>query len=351
MRLAIVTDTWPPQINGVVTTLTHTVQGLKHARHRVKVIHPGLFSRTIACPSYPQIRLAVAPGKKLRALLEEFRPQAIHAATEGPLGLACRNYCSRQGLPFSTSFTTRFDEYVNLRFPIPSRLVLSLMRWYHSRAARVMVATEQLRAELQSQGFERLVLWPRGVDTELFRPNPVSPLQGRRPYLLYVGRVAVEKNIEAFLGLETKGTKFVVGDGPDLDKLKRRFPGVIFCGARKGQDLAAHFAGADVFVFPSKTDTFGVVMLEAMACGVPVAAYPARGPIDIVDQGLTGYLASDLGLAVSKAQGCNPQACRDYALQFSWSRSTEMFLENLSPIDRNFKSDKDGAHLAAPAKV
>lgn len=331
MRIAIVTDAWPPQINGVVTTLTHTVQELKKAGHSVKVIHPGLFPLTMPCPSYPQIKLAIAPRKRLAHLLEDFAPEAIHAATEGPLGLSCRNYCVQKGAPFTTSFTTRFDEYVSLRSPIPSRFVLRLMRWYHSRSAALMVATPQLQQELHDQGFCRLELWPRGVDTALFHPDPEATFPGARPHLLYVGRVAVEKNIEAFLNLRTPGTKYVVGDGPDLPKLQERYPEAVFLGAHKGRDLAAHFAAADVFVFPSKTDTFGVVMLEAMACGVPVAAFPVRGPADIIDQGGTGWLDANLEHAVEKALTCTPEACRQQALRYSWARSAAHFVRNLVP--------------------
>jgi 1,2-diacylglycerol 3-alpha-glucosyltransferase/glucuronosyltransferase len=325
--IAIVTDAWHPQVNGVVTTLSRTKEGLETLGYRVLVVSPPLF-RTLPCPTYPEIRLALARPRRVSQLLDSVAPAAIHIATEGPLGLAARRYC-RAGRCFTTSFHTRFPEYVKLRFGIPTGLTYRFLRWFHRPAHRVLVATPSLKEELERQGFERLCLWSRGVDTELFRPYPKDYLDAPRPISMYVGRVAVEKNLEAFLGLPLPGTKYVVGDGPALGQLRARYPEVRFAGFRTGYDLARHIASADVFVFPSRTDTFGLVLIEALACGVPVAAYPVPGPQDIVVQGLTGCLSEDLAQAVRGALMIPAEACRGRALQFSWSASTQEFLQSL----------------------
>jgi glycosyltransferase involved in cell wall biosynthesis len=330
MKIAIVTDAWHPQVSGVVTTLDVTARTLSRTGHEILVIHPGMF-RTVACPTYPQIRLALAPGKKLAGSLDAFGPDRIHAATEGPLGLACRSYCRKRGRAFTTSFTTRFDQYVSLRFPLPSAWVLSYLRWFHSASSRVMVSTPSLQGELLERGFSRIALWERGVDTRTFRPRPEPLLQVPRPVHLYVGRVAVEKSVEDFLRLPLPGSKYVVGDGPDLERLRRAYPDVAFSGTRTGEELAEYYAAADVFVFPSRTDTYGIVMLEAMASGVPVAAYPVRGPADLIVQGLTGFLDEDLGRATERALSLSRDLCRAYALNYSWERSVRQFLDNLVP--------------------
>ena len=331
-KIAIVTDAWHPQISGVVTTLTQTIEHLKRMGNDVSVIHPGLFRLTIPCPTYPQIRLAVFPKIRLKRMLDQFQPDHIHIVTEGPIGVAGRFYCRKNRFRFTTSFTTRFDEYVNLRFRIPARWIFYLLRWFHGGASQVMISSKPLREELGQKGFTHTVLWPRGVDTELYRMRDKNFLPDARPIFLYVGRVAVEKNIEAFLTAKLPGTRYVVGNGPDLARLQKEYPKVKFVGAKFGGDLARHYAAADVFVFPSKTDTFGIVMLEAMACGVPVAGYPVRGPIDIVQPGTTGVLGDDLQKAALMALDIDPRKCREFALQYSWQKSAEHFVRNLVAV-------------------
>lgn len=341
MKIAIVTDAWPPQISGVVTTLTETIRQLDKLGHELLVLHPGCFHPSFPCPTYPQIRLAIKPGKKLRQMLEAFCPDAIHIVTEGPVGLSGRRYCVRNRLNFTTSFTTRFDEYIQMRFRIPSSWIFALLRWFHSAASRVLISSIPLKEELDSRGFHHTVLWPRGVDAQRFRMHGKSFLSAPRPIFMYVGRVAVEKNIEDFLKLRLPGTKYVVGDGPELDRLRSDYPEVQFVGAKTGMELARHFAAADVFVFPSRTDTFGVVMLEALASGVPVAAYPVRGPVDIVTNGETGFLDDDLEKAALQALALDPDRCRQFALRFSWPNSAKYFIKNLvmvKPSERSIVS-------------
>lgn len=333
MKIALVTDAWFPQINGVVTTLSRTKLELEKLGHVVHTVTPDLF-KTVPCPTYPEIRLSIAPGKKLRQLLDSFAPDALHIATEGPLGLAARAWCVKKKFPFTTSFHTRFPEYVNLRFRIPLRITYGLLRWFHGAARHTLVATQPLRDELEQKGMKNLVLWSRGVDTQLFRPRDKSFIDAARPVFLYLGRVAVEKNIEAFLSLELPGSQVVIGDGPDMEGMKRRFPKVTFLGFKTGEDLASHVAAGDVFVFPSRTDTFGLVLLEAMACGLPVAAYPVRGPLDIIIQGKTGYLDEDLKKAALKALTLNSEDCRASALTYTWAASTQQFLSHLRTVDR-----------------
>jgi len=333
MRIAIVTDAWHPQINGVVRTLGQTAGHLKDLGHDVLFITPQDF-RTYPCPTYPSIRLAVFPKRGVWHKLQQFQPQAIHIATEGPIGHAARTLCCSMALPFTTSYHTQFPEYVRARFPIPIHWSYVYLRRYHSRAARTMVATRSMQQRLQERGFRNLVIWARGVDANLFKPGPKSYLSGVRPILMYMGRVAVEKNIEAFLNLDIPGSKYVVGDGPDLEQLRRRYPKVHFVGLKLGQELTAHVAAADVFVFPSVTDTFGLVLLEAMACGVPVAAYPVTGPIDVVQNGKTGVLDSDLRQAVLGALKLDPTDCVEYARQHSWRSWTERFVSLLEPFEK-----------------
>lgn len=334
MKILLASDAWYPQINGVVRTLNRVREELERQGHVFAVICPEQF-RTFPCPSYPEIPLAILPGIGLARRIEAIKPDAIHIATEGPIGLAVRNYCVKRGLPFTTSYHTRFPEYLSARLPVPVSWGYAFMRWFHKPSKAIMVATESMKRELEGQGFEHLVDWTRGVDTALFRPDAPQALQGHnlpRPIHLYVGRVAVEKNIEAFLKLDLEGSKVVVGDGPQRAALEADYPDVIFVGAKQGEDLAAHYASGDVFVFPSRTDTFGLVMLEAMASGLPVAAYPVPGPLDIVDGAGVGALNEDLGLAVGEAIKLPRARCREYALKFSWTACAEMFLENLSPL-------------------
>lgn len=332
MRLVIVTDAWRPQINGVVRTLDRLTNELRGLGHLIEVITPDSFM-TVPCPGYREIRLAIAPRRKVARLIAGFAPDAIHIATEGPLGFAARRYCLKRGLPFTTSLHTRFPEYIQARIGLPPRLGYALLRWFHRPSTAVMVATDLLRDELARRGFANLRAWTRGVDTDLFHPRAKNFFDLPRPIFLYVGRVAVEKNVQAFLDLDLPGSKVVVGDGPLLDHFRRRYPRVHFTGARTGEDLARHYAAGDVFVFPSRTDTFGLVQLEALASGVPVAAYPVPGPLDVVNGWGVGYLDEDLGRAARAALEIPAERCREYALRFSWRRCTQQFLDNLSVID------------------
>jgi glycosyltransferase involved in cell wall biosynthesis len=332
MRIAIITDAWHPQINGVVTTLGYTRQELEAMGHQVRMVTPE-GSRTLGLPTYPDIRLSLRPGRKVRRALDQFRPEAVHIVTEGPLGLAARRYCRRRGLPFTTSFHTRFPEYVQVRLPfVPLSWGYAFLRWFHGPAARTMVTNDTMADELARHGLTHLVKWTRGVDTELFRPRDTDVLGVARPVFMYMGRVAVEKGLEDFLRLPLTGTKVVVGDGPARDHLEAEYPEAVFTGFKQGEDLAAHLASADVFVFPSRTDTFGLVLYEAMACGVPVAAYPVQGPRNIVTQGVTGCLDEDLGHAAREALKLDRGRCREAALGHSWRTATEEFVGHLEPF-------------------
>lgn len=325
MRILIVSDAWTPQVNGVVRTIQSTVEILERMGHTVEVIGPDRF-RSFPCPTYPEIRLALAARRRLRTLADAFRPDAVHVATEGPLGWSARRLCMRRGWKFTTSFHTQFPEYVNIRTGLPLDWTYAVMRRFHRPAAAVMVATPTLRANLEAQGFVNLVDWSRGVDTDLFRPEARIPLELPRPVMTYVGRVAPEKNIEAFLRLERPGTKLVIGDGPALPSLKQRYPKAVFVGPRYGEELAGHYAASDVLVFPSRTDTFGLVILEALACGVPVAAFPVQGPIDVLAGTGAGALDEDLGHAVDRALAIDREVARRTAIDRSWEACTRQFL-------------------------
>lgn len=334
MKVAIVTDAWRPQTNGVVQTLSTTAQTLRAAGHEVLIVEPSQF-RTFPCPTYPEIRLAWFPYRRLSQLLEEFVPDCIHIATEGTLGAAARSWCLRNRFAFTTSYHTQFPEYVRARAPIPLALSYAHLRRFHSAAARTMVATPSLQKQLETRGFCNIVRWTRGVDVALFQPGepPANKhfLALPRPIFVYMGRVAVEKNIEAFLDLDLPGTKLVIGDGPERRSLQSEFPTAQFVGYKFGAELAAHLAAADVFVFPSRTDTFGLVLLEALACGVPVAAYPVTGPIDVIQNGTTGVLDEDLRAAALAALRLDPAKCRAFALAHTWEAATQQFLGNLAP--------------------
>lgn len=332
LRIALVTDAWLPQINGVTTTLSRCRDELERRGHRVEVISPELF-RTVPCPRYPHIRLAVGAGRRVRRMLASIRPDAVHIATEGPLGIAARRFSARRGLPFTTAFHTRFADYLEVYAGIPARFTYGLQRWFHGRAERTLVPTPSFKGDLEARGFEHLVKWVRGVDTELFRPRDGDFYNLPRPVFLSVGRVAAEKNLAAFLELDLPGSKVVVGDGPARAALERAHPEVHWAGFRVGEDLARHYAGADVFVFPSRTDTYGVVMLEANASGLPVAAYPVTGPIDVVRAGVNGVLDEDLGAACRLALDLDRAACRRHAESMSWERCARILLDNLAPID------------------
>lgn len=344
MRVCIVTDAWKPQVNGVAVTYQNLGEQLELMGHEVRFIVPGEFT-TVPCPSYPTIRLALFPRLKVAKKLREFKPQAIHIATEGPLGHAARSYCLRNGLPFTTSFHTQFPEYIRMRAPIPVRLSYAYLRRFHGQAKHTLVPTESQKNKLVERGFSDIAIVSRGVNTELFKPGSKSFLGHVRPVFLYMGRVAVEKNIEAFLRLDLAGSKVVVGDGPDLEKLKQQYPEVLFTGFKFGAELSRHVAAADVFVFPSLTDTFGIVLLEAMACGVPVAAYPVTGPIDVVMNGVTGILDEDLKKAALDALKLDPKACIDYAKKFSWQACAEAFLGYLARIPDKI-AHRDSSHVS-----
>jgi glycosyltransferase involved in cell wall biosynthesis len=334
-RIAIVTDAWHPQINGVVTTLTMTARHLELLGHQVKVLHPQLFY-SVPCPTYPEIRLALARRSRIQQELHEFAPHAVHIATEGPLGWAARSVCRKKKFPFTTSYHTRFPEYIRMRLPLPLSVSYPFIRNFHAAAARVMVATPALKNELEQRDFQNLAHWSRGVDTNLFRPEAKHVLHLKQPVHIYVGRIAVEKNIEAFLQLNLPGSKVIVGDGPARRHLETKYPEVHFAGYRQGVELAGYIAAASVFVFPSLTDTFGVVLLEAMACGVPVAAYPVTGPINIVHNGVNGWLDVDLAKAISKALEVQPESCRNSALKYSWESCSNQFLSNLAIMPTPF---------------
>jgi glycosyltransferase involved in cell wall biosynthesis len=328
MKVALVTDAWRPQTNGVVTTLTRTAEGLRELGHEVVMMTPeGL--PTIPCPTYPEIRLALFQGRRVARWLREERPDALHVATEGPLGLAARNAALSQGLRFTTSYHTQFPQYLRARYPLPESCSYGVLRYFHSAAARTMVGTREVRRDLRRHGFKHLVYWGRGVDTTLFRPRPEARLPYPGPILIYVGRVAIEKSIEDFCRADVPGTKLVVGGGPALPDLERRYPGVVFTGFKYGEELASLLAGADCFVFPSRTDTFGLVMLEAMASGLPVAAYPVTGPIDVVREGETGCLRPDLATAIEAALRLDPAKARAQALEYRWENATQQFFDNL----------------------
>ena len=335
MRILLATDAWDPQVNGVVRTLSRTVAECRAMGHEVEVVSPDQF-KTIPMPTYPEIRLALNAYEPMQERFKAFEPEAIHIATEGPVGLAARRICLEWKLPFTTSYHTRFPEYISARFPVPTAVGYAFMRWFHGPSGRIMVATDSFRKELEDKGFRNLSPWSRGVETELFRPREPSEFPDEmrdlpRPVWLNVGRVAVEKNIEAFLELDLPGSKVVVGDGPSRTELMDRYPDAVFPGARFGDELARYFAAADVFVFPSLTDTFGLVILEAMATGSPVAAYPAPGPIDLIPGSGAGVCHDDLRTACLESLGLNREAVRAYAEKFSWRACTEEFVRNLQP--------------------
>lgn len=330
MRILIVTDAWSPQVNGVVRTLATTKRELERMGHTVGVISPLEF-RTIPCPTYPEIRLAINTRSKVAYRIEAFAPDAMHIATEGPIGLAARRHALRTGMAFTTSFHTKFAEYVQARCGLPARFTYKGLRWFHRPAHAVMAATPAVKRELEGFGFDRVKLWGRGVDLDVFRPSDRNFLRAARPIFMYVGRVAVEKNIEAFLDLDLPGSKWVVGDGPQRAELQRRYTNVHFAGFQQGEALARHYAAADVCVFPSRTDTFGLVMLEAMACGTPVAAYPVPGPIDVIGTSDAGVLDDDLQRACLGALGIDRSRALARAQAFSWAGAAAQFLGNLTP--------------------
>lgn len=332
-KLLIFTDAWAPQVNGVVRTLETLGQDLRSRGWIVRYATP-LDHSTLPLPTYPEIRLALFPRNRLARMIGEFAPDAIHIATEGTIGMSARAICIAQKLPFTTSFHTRFPEYVQARFPFVSTgTVYRFLRWFHAPATAIMVATPSLRNELAANGFKNLRIWTRGVDVEHFRPMADAAMPFPRPIWLYVGRIAVEKNVEAFLKLDLPGTKVVIGEGPARPALARAYPEAKFLGAKSGEDLVRHYSASDVFVFPSLTDTFGLVMLEALACGTPVAAFPVQGPRDVLGGASIAVLDSDLRRACMRALDISRSEARGFALTRSWRACTDQFLSNLPPGD------------------
>jgi glycosyltransferase involved in cell wall biosynthesis len=324
MRILIATDAWKPQMNGVVNTYVNLEREAGKAGLGLCFLTPAGF-RTVPMPTYPEIRLALAGPSDVARRVEQDKPDFIHIATEGPIGLAARRYCLREGRRFTTSYHTRFPEYLAARFPAPLSWGYRFERWFHNAGAGVMAASRSLCEELTAQGIKNVHRWSRGVDLVRFRPRNADRFGLPRPIFLYAGRVAVEKNLEAFLSLDLPGSKAVVGGGPQLEDLRRRFPSVAFTGPKFGDDLAEHYASADVFVFPSLTDTFGNVMLEALASGLPVAAYNVMGPKDVVADSRVGVLGDDLRESALAALELDRGACRDYAELFSWAACAKRF--------------------------
>ena len=331
MRIALVTDAWAPQVNGVVRSLTATKRELECLGHVVEVIGPDRF-RSLPCPTYPEIRLALASRGAVGATLEAAMPDAVHISTERPLGHAARAWCRRRGGAFTTAFHTLFPDYVAARFGVPPRLSWAWLHRFHSASSAVMVAAPSIERVLAEHRFGNLRRWSRGVDTTLFRPRPAEASPWTRPVFLTVSRLAVEKNLPAFLDLDLPGSKVVVGDGPLAAELRRRYPDAHFLGRREGESLAAVYAAADAFVFPSRTDTFGLVLLEALASGVPVAAFPVTGPWDVVGDSGAGVLSEDLRAAALGALDIDRALCRARAEHFSWAESAQQFLANLRPL-------------------
>lgn len=338
MKIVIVTDAWLPQINGVVTSYVKTVRELQKRGHDVTMITPESF-RSIPCPTYPEIQLSLVRPATISQTLNLIGPNSIHIATEGPLGWAARRACITGGFGFTTSYHTRFPEYIRIRFPLPLKLTYTVMRRFHNRGVGMMVSSRQLKKEMEDRGFNNVRLWFRGVDTDLFKPEAAPQISVDQKIFTYLGRVAPEKNLEAFLNLDLPGIKMVIGDGPALAGLQSRYPDVNFTGFKKGRELASLLASSSVFVFPSLTDTLGVVQLEAMACGVPVAAFPVSGPKSVIINGYNGWMHDDLQTAVMKCLDINPEACRQYALSHTWEECTDQFLNNLFFTSPNYTID------------
>ncbi|MFY9657106.1 MAG: glycosyltransferase family 1 protein [Methylocystis sp.] len=343
MRILVATDAWRPQVNGVVRTLSALARAARGLGAEIEFLSPeGFWS--VPMPSYPQLRLALPSPGAIAARIEAARPDAIHIATEGPIGHLTRAYCVRRRRRFTTSYTTRFPEYIAARYPIPPSWSYAVLRWFHAAASVTMVSTPSLYNELCERNFANLGMWTRGVDTEVFRPDRAIALDLPRPLFVTVGRVAVEKNLDAFLSLDLPGTKLVIGGGPQLDELKQRYPEAVFLGELEHETLAGYLAAADVFVFPSKTDTFGIVQLEALACGLPIAAYPVTGPLDVVGANPIGALNDDLRAACLSALNVSRTACRDFALGYSWENSARQFLEHMNKV-----ANQDARRL--PSKI
>jgi glycosyltransferase involved in cell wall biosynthesis len=349
MRILIATDAWHPQVNGVVRTLTSLARSASALGAEVDFLTPDGFP-SLAVPTYPGLRVALPNRREIARRIEAAAPDAIHIATEGPIGWAVHAYCRRRKLAFTTSYTTRFPEYIAVRSIIPASVSYAVLRHFHAAAAITMIATASLRQELSARGFRKLGTWTRGVDTDLFTPDDAAELDLPRPIFMTVGRVAVEKNLEAFLALDLPGSKVVIGDGPQRAVLERRYPKARFLGEKTGKDLTSHLAAADVFVFPSLTDTFGVVQLEALACGTPVAAFPVTGPLDVIADHPVGALDTDLRSACIRALGIPRELCRSFALERSWENSARQFIGNLSALQAS-RSLRPARRVAARGAV
>lgn len=331
MRVLIATDAWHPQVNGVVRTLTSLARSARGLGVTIDFLSPEGFP-SLPLPTDPGLRLALPGRREIALRIEQAAPDAIHIATEGPIGHAVRSYCVKNNLPFTTSYTTRFPEYISARLPIPDDWTYAVLRHFHSAATVTMVSTPSLMAELAQRNFKNLGMWTRGVDTEAFSPEHAIDLNLPRPIFVSVGRIAVEKNLEAFLSLDLPGSKVVIGEGPQEAELRRRFPDAKFLGLLENRPLAAHLAAADAFVFPSKTDTFGLVQLEALASGVPIAAFPVTGPRDVIQNNPIGVLNNDLRAACLGALQISREACRAFALTRSWEQSAKQFIGHLKQL-------------------
>lgn len=331
MKIAIVTDTWD-NVNGVVTTLKATATELLSRGHTVLVINPSQF-RTVSAIGYPEIKLSWNLWH-IKTILNRYKPDSIHIATEGPLGIAARLYCKFRSLPYTTSYHTKFPEYLQMHYKIPTLISYAFMKWCHNTSHKVLVTTTTMKHELEHKGFTNLVVWSRGVNSSIFNSTTRKTNVAKKPVLVCVSRASVEKGLDDFCSISTSGTKILVGDGPYLPELKEKYKDVIFVGYKKGESLSHYYANADVFVFPSKTDTFGVVMLEAISCGTPVAAYPVTGPIDIIEPNINGYLHEDLLVAIEKCITICRNTTLDSSKKYTWSAATDIFETNLVVINR-----------------
>jgi len=342
--ILIVTDAWYPQINGVVRALDKLAHVIREQGYKVEFLEPSAFP-TVPMPTYQEIRLSFTIPSEIKKRIETVAPDAIHIATEGPLGAMARRYCNKRKIPFSTSFHTQYPEYIRARAPIPLRWTYAYFRRFHASAKYCLVSSKTVANRLRERGFDNIIDWSLGVDLDIFNPSfrdenfctqKIGGKQLKQPIFLFVGRVAVEKNIEAFLKLDLPGTKLVVGSGPLLGELKKKYKDVVFAGSKQGEELSRFYASSDCFVFPSKTDTFGLVLLEAMASGLPVAALPVQGPLDVISKDCdAGVLDFDLQKAALEAVKIPREKCRKYASKFTWQRSAKIFLEHLPAIEKN----------------
>ncbi len=328
-KILIVTDAWHPQVNGVVRTLSYLVKELKKEKHDVHLITPQEFL-TLPCPTYPEIRLSINAYPKIYDKIKKINANIVHIATEGPLGFFARRYCIKNNIKFTTSLHTKFAEYINERIHIPVSIGYSFLRYFHKPSNKILVTTENMKKELMNRNFKNLVVWTRGVNSNIFGKIKKAEISKPAPIFIYVGRVAIEKNIKAFLDIDIQGSKIVVGAGPQLDELKKKYKDVLFTGMLEEKEVAAYLAASDVFVFPSKTDTFGIVIIEALAAGVPVAAYPVTGPLDILQNTKVDCLDLDLKTSILKALKIKKEDCKEVAKQYTWENCAKIFMQTAS---------------------